>query len=51
MSKCERGERRLDVIELRMFCLAFGLTLPIFVKRLEAALAAGRAKDESVAPR
>lgn len=48
---CERGERRLDVIELRMFCLAFGSTLPIFVKRLEAALADDRTKDGSVARR
>ena len=39
ISKVERGERRLDVIELRAFCAALGTTLPAFVKRLEAELA------------
>jgi ribosome-binding protein aMBF1 (putative translation factor) len=38
VSKCERGERRLDVIELRTFCRAFGMNLNQFVKRLEKAL-------------
>jgi transcriptional regulator with XRE-family HTH domain len=35
VSKCERGERRLDVIELRAFCRAFDLTLPQFTRWLE----------------
>jgi transcriptional regulator with XRE-family HTH domain len=26
VSKCERGERRLDAIELREFCRAIGIT-------------------------
>jgi transcriptional regulator with XRE-family HTH domain len=39
VSKVERGERRLDVIELRTFCRAMGLTLAAFVRRLEAELA------------
>jgi transcriptional regulator with XRE-family HTH domain len=38
VSKCERGERRVDVIELRAFCQAFGVSLPTFVRRLEVAL-------------
>jgi ribosome-binding protein aMBF1 (putative translation factor) len=38
VSKCERGERRLDVIELRTFCRAFGLSLTQFVSALERAL-------------
>lgn len=38
VSKCERGERRLDVIELRKFCQALGLPLSGFVSTLEAAL-------------
>lgn len=35
VSKCERGERRIDVIELRSFCVAFGLSLGQFVSILE----------------
>ena len=35
VSKVERGERRLDVIELRAFCEALRLSLPLFMKRLE----------------
>jgi len=35
VSKCERGERRIDVMELRAFCDAFGLTLKQFVSKLE----------------
>ena len=31
VSKCERGERRVDVVELRTFCRAFGLDLKLFV--------------------
>lgn len=38
VSKCERGERRLDIVELREFCQALGTTLPKFVSRLENAL-------------
>jgi transcriptional regulator with XRE-family HTH domain len=38
VSKCERGERRLDAIELRAFCAAFGITLKEFVGRLERRL-------------
>jgi hypothetical protein len=42
VSKCERGERRIEVMELRMFCQAFGLTLKQFVGALEKAIAKGR---------
>lgn len=35
VSKCERRERRIDVIELRTFCRAFGITLKQFVSALE----------------
>ncbi len=35
VSKCERGERRLDVIQLRTICHRLGTTLPAFVRRLE----------------
>lgn len=38
VSKCERGETRIDVIQLRVFCDAFGITLAAFVERLEKRL-------------
>lgn len=39
VSKVERGELRLDVIQLRTVCRALGLALPAFVERLERELA------------
>ncbi|MCT9811354.1 helix-turn-helix domain-containing protein [Acidovorax sp. Be4] len=38
VSKCERGERRLDVIELRQWCAALGIELEDFAKQLNRAL-------------
>lgn len=38
VSKCERGIRRLDVIELRDWLLALGLKFSTFAKRLDADL-------------
>ena len=38
VSKCERGIRRLDVIELRDWVSALGLKFSTFAKRLEADL-------------
>ncbi len=38
VSKAERGERRLDLVELRSWCHALGVTLPYFVERLEPRL-------------
>lgn len=35
VSKCERGERRLDVLELRSFCIAMGVSLAAFVAEFE----------------
>ena len=35
ISKCERGERRLDIIELREFCIAIQLNFIDFVKAIE----------------
>jgi len=42
VSKCERGERRIDVVELRIFCRALGVSLSQFVAALERAI--GRTK-------
>ncbi|MGF6289650.1 helix-turn-helix domain-containing protein [Paraburkholderia youngii] len=38
VSKCERGERRLDIIELRNWCKALGIPAAQFVAELEKKL-------------
>lgn len=38
VSRYESGQRRLDVLEVREICDAFGMTLEAFAKRLEKAL-------------
>jgi transcriptional regulator with XRE-family HTH domain len=38
VSKCERGERRLDIIELRDLCRAIEIPLAKFVAEFETAL-------------
>lgn len=38
VSKCERGERRLDILELRVVCRAIKIPLVAFIKNLEKAL-------------
>lgn len=40
VSKCERGERRLDVVELRSFCNAIGVSFLDFMTQV------GRLLDE-----
>jgi transcriptional regulator with XRE-family HTH domain len=40
VSKCERGERRLDVVQLRAFGRAVGVTLPNIIAALEDRLSA-----------
>lgn len=40
LSKMERGDRRIDVVELRALCTAIGLDLVDFVRRLERELRA-----------
>ena len=40
VSKCERGERRLDLIQLRTMCQVLGISLTDFVNRLERELGA-----------
>ncbi len=42
VSKCERGERRLDLIQLRTICRVLGISLVDFLKRLERELGTGR---------
>lgn len=38
VSKCERGERRLDIVEVRVFCRAMGIPFTQFTRKLERAL-------------
>jgi transcriptional regulator with XRE-family HTH domain len=38
VSKCERGERRIDVIELRAFCKALKISFVDFIRGLDAEL-------------
>ena len=38
VSRCERGEWRIDVVELHTFCRAFGVNLKQFVAALERAI-------------
>ncbi len=35
LSKIERGDRRLDIVQLRTICRILGLTLADFVERFE----------------
>lgn len=44
VSKVERGETRLDIIQLRTVLSAMGVTLPAFARKLERELA-GEAKS------
>jgi len=36
ISKCERGQRRVDIIELRAFCKALGIDIDRFLRLLDA---------------
>lgn len=38
ISKCERGERRLDAVELWRYCHAIGIPPEEFMRRLDAEL-------------
>lgn len=38
ISKCERGERRLDIVELRQWCSAIDITLLNFIADFEQRL-------------
>lgn len=35
VSKCESGERKIDVVELAQFCHLYGITLSQFLKQIE----------------
>ena len=42
LSKCERGERRLDLVQLKRFCTACRVSLCDFVSQFESLTAAPR---------
>ena len=42
ISKVERGDRRLDIIQLRTICQTLGTTLPEFITAWEKRLRAGK---------
>lgn len=42
ISKIERGERRVDVVELRMICEQLGVSIEDFIRYFEAQLAEQR---------
>ena len=42
VSKSERGQTRLDIVQLRAICHSFGITLPAFVAQFEERLASKR---------
>lgn len=42
VSKCERGDRRVDLVQLRQFCRAMGLTLSEFVGEFERQAGKGK---------
>jgi transcriptional regulator with XRE-family HTH domain len=44
VSKCERGERRLDVVQLRTICRLLGTSLTDFVAEFERRLASKGSK-------
>ena len=44
ISKCERGERRVDMIEVRDICRALRVDYVEFARTLETSLAASKAK-------
>lgn len=46
VSKVERGERRLDLVQLQWFCRAMGVPLKSFIERYEG-LARNRPRDRS----
>lgn len=41
VSKCERGGRRLDIVEIRKWCLALQLSFPAFAAEFDQAVSRG----------
>ena len=43
VSKYEKGQKRLDIIEIRNICVCLGVSLPVFVEEFES-----RIKEEGI---
>jgi transcriptional regulator with XRE-family HTH domain len=48
VSKCERGERRLDIVEVRAFCNALAVPFPSFAIHLDEFLTQEARKRQGV---
>lgn len=48
ISKIERGDRRIDVIELMEYCKATGISLSILIQKIESRLYAERLDDRNL---
>lgn len=46
VSKVERGERRVDIVELRAFCNAIGVEFSVFVNGLDGNFRANASSDD-----
>ena len=42
VSKCERGQRRVDVVEFRGFCKQLNVSIDDFMSKLDAEIGSGR---------
>lgn len=46
VSKCERGERRMDVVEVRSWCNALGVSIQEFIDSFDEACGSGQVSRE-----
>jgi transcriptional regulator with XRE-family HTH domain len=51
VSKCERGERRLDLVETRWYCQGIGITFADFAAKFDAAIQSAATSKRSAARR
>lgn len=42
VSKCERGQRRVDVVEFRSFCAHLNISFDDFMEQLDSEIDSGR---------
>lgn len=49
VSKCERGERRLDIVEIRLWCMALNISLCELMKKFDEACTSLKPFKRSIA--